>query len=74
LVNETVWLSQKILSELFGVSKSTISEHLSNIFADNELEENSVVRKIRTTASDGKNYNINYYNLDAIIMQNHFIF
>ena len=64
---ETVWLTQKSMGELFGVSKSTISEHLSNIFSDKELDENSVVRNFRTTASDGKNYNTNYYNLDAII-------
>lgn len=64
---ETVWLTQKSMGELFGVSKSTISEHLTNIFADRELDEISVVRNFRTTASDGKNYNTNYYNLDAII-------
>lgn len=64
---ETVWLTQKSLSELFGVAKSTISEHLSNIFTDKELDQNSVVRNFRTTAADGKNYNTNYYNLDAII-------
>lgn len=64
---ETVWLTQKSLGELFGVSKSSISEHLSNVFKDNELDENSVVRNFRTTAADGKNYNTNYYNLDAII-------
>ncbi len=64
---ETVWLTQKTMGELFGVSKSTISEHLSNIFTDRELDEDSVVRNFRTTASDGKNYNTNYYNLDAII-------
>lgn len=65
--DESVWLTQKSMAELFGVSKSTISEHLSNIFTDKELDESSVVRKFRTTASDGKNYNTNYYNLDAII-------
>lgn len=65
--DETVWLTQKAMGELFGVAKSTISEHLTNIFSSNELNENSVVRKIRTTASDGKNYNTQYYNLDVII-------
>lgn len=65
--DETLWLTQKAMAELFGVTKSTISEHLSNIFNELELDENSVVRKFRTTASDGKNYNTNYYNLDAII-------
>jgi hypothetical protein len=56
LEDETVWLTQKAMGELFGVVKSTISEHLSNIFESNELHENSVVRNFRTTASDGKNY------------------
>ena len=65
--DETVWLTQKAMGELFGVAKSTISEHLSNIFLSQELIERSVVRKIRTTAADGKNYNTQFYNLDAII-------
>ncbi len=65
--DETVWLTQKAMGELFGVAKSTISEHLSNIFVGQELIERSVVRKIRTTAADGKNYNTQFYNLDAII-------
>jgi hypothetical protein len=65
--DETIWATQKQMAELFGTAKSTISEHLKNIFKSGELEENSVVRKFRTTASDGKNYNIKYYNLDAII-------
>jgi len=65
--NETIWASQKAIAEIFGVSKSTISEHLMNIFATNELDKISVVRKIRTTASDGKNYQVDHYNLDAII-------
>ena len=65
--NETMWCTQKTMSELFDVKKNTISYHLKNIFADEELEENSVVRKIRTTAADGKKYENNFYNLDAII-------
>lgn len=65
--DETVWLTQKAMGELFGVVKSTISEHITNIFAGAELDENSVVRKIRTTAADGKSYNTQYYNLDVII-------
>jgi hypothetical protein len=65
--DETVWLTQKAMGDLFGVAKSTISEHLSNIFLSQELIESSVVRKIRTTAADGKNYNTQFYNLDAII-------
>ena len=67
LEEETVWLTQKGMGELFDVVKSTISEHLSNIFKEKELDENSVVRNFRTTAPDGKKYNTNFYNLDAII-------
>lgn len=67
LEEETVWLTQKAMAALFEVVKSTISEHLSNIFESHELDELSVVRKFRTTAADGKNYNTQYYNLDAII-------
>ena len=67
LKDETIWLTQKAIGDLFGRSKATISEHLSNIFETSELDENSVVRKFRTTASDGKNYTVGYYNLDAII-------
>ena len=63
----TVWLSQKMLSALFEVDVRTINEHLKNIFISAELEENSVIRKFRTTATDGKNYNVQFYNLDAII-------
>ncbi len=65
--DETFWLSQKKMAELFGVSVSTINEHLKNIFNSNELDENSVIRKFRITAADGKNYNTNFYNLDGII-------
>ncbi len=65
--NETVWLSQAQLVELFHSSKANISEHIKHIFEEGELERNSVVRKFRTTAADGKKYNIEYYNLDLII-------
>ena len=65
--NETVWLTQAQLCELFQVTKSTVSEHIRHIFEEGELEENSVVRKFRTTATDGKQYNVTYYNLDMII-------
>lgn len=65
--DETVWLNQAQLVELYQTSKSNISEHISNIFAEGELEEGSVVRFFRTTASDGKTYNVKYYNLDMII-------
>lgn len=64
---ETIWLTQKAMAELFKVSKQTISYHLGNIFNDGELQQNSVVKEILTTASDGKNYNTAFYNLDAII-------
>ncbi len=65
--NETVWLTQKAMQELFDRTKSTVSEHISNIFKEGELEENQVVRKFRTTADDGKEYEVSYYNLDVII-------
>lgn len=64
---ETFWLNQKKIAELFGVDFRTVSEHLQNIFSSGELREEAVLRKIRTTASDGKSYLVNYYNLDAII-------
>lgn len=64
---ETFWLSQKKMSDLFAVDVRTISEHLTNIFKTIELNEDSVIRKIRTTAADGKNYITNFYSLDAII-------
>lgn len=67
LNDETVWLSQKQLIELYQTSKSNISEHISHIFEEGELDRNSVVRNFRTTASDGKKYNTTYYNLDMII-------
>lgn len=66
-VDETVWLTQAQLCELYQTSKSNISEHIKHIFDDGELDENSVVRKFRTTAADGKNYSVIYYNLDMII-------
>ena len=65
--DENVWLTQKLIAELFGKGRTTITEHLKNIFSDNELEENSVCREFRHTGNDGKNYNTKYYNLDAII-------
>lgn len=67
LEEETVWLTQAQLCELFQKSKATVSEHLKNIFEEGELNEKAVVRKFRTTANDGKNYDANYYNLDVII-------
>lgn len=64
---ETVWLSQQQMAELYNTSKANVSEHIKHIFEDGELEEESVVRKFRTTAADGKSYNVTYYNLDMII-------
>lgn len=65
--DNTVWLNQEQLVKLYNSSKSNISEHIKHIFDEGELDENSVVRNFRTTASDGKNYNVNYYNLDMIV-------
>jgi hypothetical protein len=65
--DETFWLSQKHMAELFDVDVRTISEHLRNVFKSGELDEESVIRKNRTTAADGKKYLTNFYNLDAII-------
>ncbi|MFM2325540.1 virulence RhuM family protein [Brachymonas denitrificans] len=65
--DETLWLSQKLMAELFGVDVRTVSEHLKNIFASQELAAEAVIRKFRITASDGKNYQTQFYNLDAII-------
>lgn len=65
--NETVWLTQAQLVELYQSSKANISEHIKHIFEEGELEETAVVRKFRTTAADGKNYNVAHYNLDLII-------
>jgi len=67
VADETVWLSQKLMAALFDVDVRTISEHLGNLFISAELQEEAVIRKFRTTAADGKNYNIQFYNLDAII-------
>ncbi|MBR5840938.1 MAG: virulence RhuM family protein [Victivallales bacterium] len=64
---ESLWLSQDGIAQLFGVGKAAISKHLKNIFAEGELLEISVVSKMETTAADGKNYQVTFYNLDAII-------
>ncbi len=65
--DDTLWLTQDAIALLFDKGRSTIAEHLQNIFQSQELQEDSVCRKFRRTASDGKNYAIKYYNLDAII-------
>lgn len=67
LENETVWLNQRQLMDLFGKAKGTISEHIKHVFEDSELKEDSVVRLFRTTASDGKVYEVAHYNLDMVI-------
>lgn len=67
LHNETLWLPQKRIAELFGVDRTVITKHLKNIFESGELEENSVSAKIAHTAEDGKKYNTKFYNLDAIL-------
>ena len=67
LIDETVWLSLNQIAELFQRDNSVISRHIKNIFVEGELDELSVVANYATTASDGKNYNVSYYNLDVII-------
>lgn len=67
IIDETVWLTQNQICELFQTSKSNLSEHIKNIFDDEELKKESVVRKFRITANDGKEYNVLHYNLDLII-------
>ena len=65
--DETLWLTQEAISLLFDKSRSTIAEHLQNVYASGELAEDSVCRKFRQTAADGKKYQVKYYNLDAVI-------
>ena len=65
--NEDIWMSQDIMANLYDTTKNNISMHLKNIFDEGELQKDSVVKKFLTTASDGKNYNVLHYNLDAII-------
>lgn len=65
--DEDVWLTQAQQVEIYQSSKSNISEHLTNIFNDKEFDQDAVVRKFRTTAADGKNYQVLHYNLDVII-------
>ena len=67
IIDETVWLTQAQLCEQNQTSKSNVSEHIKHIFEEGELDQESVVRKFRTTAADGKNYNVVHYNLDMII-------
>ncbi|MEQ9881141.1 RhuM family protein [Pectobacterium brasiliense] len=65
--SDTLWLSQAMIGELYGKAKATISEHIKNIFVEGELDENSVVRLYRTTAADGKSYNVQYFSLPLVL-------
>ena len=65
--DEDVWLTQKMMGTLYGVETNTVNYHLKKVFSDNEIDETSVIRNFRITASDGKNYNTKHYNLSAII-------
>ncbi|KHS89204.1 2-hydroxyacid dehydrogenase [Pectobacterium brasiliense] len=65
--SDTLWLSQAMIGELYGKAKATISEHIKNIFVEGELDENSVVRLYRTTATDGKSYNVQYFSLPLVL-------
>lgn len=65
--DETIWLTQKMMAEIYGVNIRTINEHIVNILNDRELDENSVIRNFRITAKDGKKYNTKHYNLSMII-------
>lgn len=65
--DEMIWATQEAIATFFDKGRSTITEHLKNIFETGELDQNSVCRKFRRTASDGKNYETQFYNLDAII-------
>src|SRR5690625_2859177 len=65
--NENLWMTQKAMAELFDVGRPSITKHLNNIFKENELDKNSVCSILEHTASDGKKYQTEFYNLDAII-------
>ena len=65
--NETVWLTQSQMAELFLTTRNNITLHISNIFREKELEHNSVCKESLLTAKDGKSYKTNFYNLDVII-------
>lgn len=67
IIDETIWLTQAQLCELYQTSKSNVSEHIKHIFEEGELDQEEVVRKFRTTGGDGKIYNVIHYNLDMII-------
>ena len=65
--DENIWLTQKMMATLYDVDVRTINYHIKKIFSDSELQENSVIRKFRITADDGKSYNTNHYSLEMII-------
>ena len=65
--DESLWATQKAMAQLFDCSTDNVSLHLKNVFASGELDKNSVTEKISATAADGKNYQTQFYNLDAII-------
>ena len=65
--DENIWMSQKMLAQVYGIEVNSINYHIKKIFLDAELEEASVIRKIRITGSDGKSYAVNHYNLQVII-------
>jgi|GEM_PF-3326854 len=67
LEDESVWLTQQQLSDLYGTSRPNVTMHIKNIFSDGEVDENSVCKKFLQTAADGKNYEVLFYNLDMII-------
>lgn len=67
LKDETIWLNINQMAELFGIDKSGISRHIKNVIETGELERDSVIAKIATTATDGKTYQMDFYNLDMII-------
>ena len=74
LENDTIWLTQKQMAELFDKNIRTINEHINNIFKEGELDKNSVIRNFRMTANDGKQYDTNFYNLDVIISVGYRVF
>ena len=65
---ETLWVTQKTMADIFDINRSVITKHLKNIFNDGELDKNQVFAKFAHTASDGKNYNTEFYNLEITIM------
>ena len=65
--DENIWMSQKMLAAVYGIEVNSINYHIKKIFADAELDEGAVIRKIRITGSDGKSYSVNHYNLQVII-------